>query len=68
MVVSENKWKNEHGIDTFYDVVHMDTLKILLAMAASANWKICKVDVAEAFLIDFQLWLSPGKKSLNPFV
>ena len=50
MVVLGNKWKNEHGIDTFSDMVHMDTLKILLAMAASADWEICKIDVAEAFL------------------
>ena len=50
MVVLGNKWKNEHGIDTFSDMVHMDTLKILLAMAASADWEIYKVDVVEAFL------------------
>lgn len=49
MVILGNKWKNEHGMDTFSDMVHMDTLKILLAMAAS-DWEICKVDIAEAFL------------------
>ena len=26
------------------------TLKILLAIGASADWEICKIDVAEAFL------------------
>ena len=30
-------------------MVHMDTPKILLAMAASADWEICKIDVAESF-------------------
>ena len=49
MVVLGNKWKNEHGINTFSDMVHMDNLKILLAMAASADWEICKIDVAESF-------------------
>ena len=49
-VVLGNKWKNDHGIDTFSDMIHMDTLKILLSMAASVDWEICKVDVAEAFL------------------
>ena len=50
MVASGNKWKNEYGINTFSDMVHMNTLKVLLAMGASANWEICKIDVAEAFL------------------
>ena len=30
MVVLGNKWTNEHGIDTFSDMVHMDISKILL--------------------------------------
>ena len=50
MVVLGNRWRNEHGLDAFSDMVRMNTLKILLAMGASANWEICKVDVAEAFL------------------
>ena len=50
MVVLGNKWRNDHGIDTFSDMVHMDTLKILLVIGASAYWEICNVDVAEAFL------------------
>lgn len=32
MVVLGNTWKNEHGLDTFSDMVHM----VLLAMGASA--------------------------------
>lgn len=50
MVVFGNKWKNEHGIGTVFEMVHMDTQKILLATAASFDWEICKIDVAEAFL------------------
>lgn len=34
----------------FSDMVLMDTVKLLLATAAAADWEICKVDLAEAFL------------------
>ena len=50
MTLLGNKWKNDHGIGTFLDLVHMDTFKMLLAMVASADWKLCKVDKAETFL------------------
>ena len=50
VVVLGSKWKNDHGVGTFSDMVHMDTLTILLALGASADWEICKIDVGEAFL------------------
>ena len=37
-------------MNTFSDMVHVDTIKILLAIGASTDWEICKVDVVGAFL------------------
>ena len=68
MVVLGNIWKNEHGINTFSDMVYMDTLKVLLAMGASANWEICKVDVAGAFLTTTVNKQYPPQISKNPKV
>ena len=50
MVVLGNHWKNVHGVSTFSNMVDMDTLKFIIAIAAVEGWEFFKTDVAEAFL------------------
>lgn len=51
LIVLENKQK--YGLDhqeTFAPVAQMTTVRTLLAMATIKGWKMCKIDVTNAFL------------------
>jgi hypothetical protein len=50
MVVLGNHWKNIHNMPVYSDMIDMDTLKVLIGVAAAADWELFKIDVAEAFL------------------
>ena len=38
-----------HNAPLYSDMIDMDKLKLMISIAASADWKFFKTDVAEAF-------------------
>lgn len=49
MVVLGNHWKNIHGVSTFSNMVDMNTLKVLIAIAATEGWEFSKQMLQKRF-------------------
>ena len=50
MIILGNLWKNIYNEETYSGMVGMDTIKILLSVAATKKMTMCHIDIPTAFL------------------